>query len=261
MRSIGKLVSLALIVAVAPLLSACNQADQLCNWLWPTRQPVPVAEIPFEDGETQIRREPQLRELWYARYAVIEAQKKAPVERLIIEGHFTGDANPDNTRRAEKRAAATKDWLQRYGGLNLTMDARVGAFGENKRVAKILIDKKAAPTDSPQVLKDIEFSRNSSQVANKDPLLEAWYEIRDDVQKKGFARLVIQGNAARSEKNASTMAETRATAVKHWFEARKPPIPNLQLSERPGQENKSVVRLIIERERIPRAAASIPLCR
>jgi hypothetical protein len=155
MRNIGKLVSLALIVAVAPLLSACNQADQLCNWLWPPP-----------------------------------------------------------------------------------------------------IDKKATPTDSPQVLKDIEFSRNSSQVTNKDPLLEAWYEIRDDVQKKGVARLVIEGNAARSEKNALTMAETRATAVKLWFEARKPSIPNLQLSTRAGQENKSVVRLIIERERIPLTAAS-----
>src|SRR6516165_1639607 len=62
MRSIGKLVSLALVVAVAPLLSTCNKAEQeqpkshvspneawsrLQRTLWPTQygQPIPLPVV------------------------------------------------------------------------------------------------------------------------------------------------------------------------------------------------------------------------
>ena len=49
-----------------------------------------VAEIPFNQGETQILREEQTRKLWEAKNAVMEAQKNAPVERVIIEGYLPG---------------------------------------------------------------------------------------------------------------------------------------------------------------------------
>jgi hypothetical protein len=62
--------------------------------------------------ETEILRGDQTSKLKEARNAVLEAQKKAPVERLIIEGYFTGQANKANVKRAEARAAATKEWLQ-----------------------------------------------------------------------------------------------------------------------------------------------------
>ena len=215
-----------------------------------------VAEIPFDRGETRILREEQTRKLWEARSAIIEAQKNAPVERVIIEGYFTGQANPDNTRRAAERAGATKKWLQGSGGLSrIAMDDRVGAAGENKRVAKISIEERAEneagrTAESPRVLPDILFSQNSSEVRDYNPLWEAREEIRNDVQQKGPARLVIEGHAAQNETNPATKAENRATTVRHWFET-KQPIPNLRLSERGvgSQENKSMVRLIIERER------------
>jgi hypothetical protein len=211
-----------------------------------------VAEIPFDTGETQIQRPDQTLRLYDARNAVIDAQQKNPV-RVIIEGHFDGHADPDNTRRAVARAAATKRWLQTIGGLyGIAMDDRVGASGENKRMAKIWIEETAkgpAATgphaEEPRVVKDIEFRRNSFRVASNEPLWEAWIEIRDDVQQKGAARLVIEGGAAPNESNG--MAENRATEVKRWLEGR-PPIPNLQLAIRTGQENKPAVRLIIERE-------------
>jgi outer membrane protein OmpA-like peptidoglycan-associated protein len=212
-----------------------------------------VVEIPFEKGETQIEREEQTSKLYDARNAVLDARKNADV-RVIIEGYFDGQADTDNTRRGVARAAATKRWLQTVGGLyGIAMDDRLGASGENKRVAKILIEETAKGPDATgherpdesRVVKDIEFARNSSQVANIESLLDAWYEIRADVQQKGSARLVIEGDAAPTENNA--MAENRATVVKRWFDARQP-IPNLQLSTKTGQENKSVVRLIIERE-------------
>jgi hypothetical protein len=215
-----------------------------------------VAEIPFNQGETQILREEQTRKLWEARNAVIEAQKNAPVERVIIEGYFTGQANADNTRRAVERAGATKRWLQTFGGLyRIAMDDRVGASGENKRVAKILIEGRAENEagrtgESPRVLPDIVFSQNSSELRDYNLLWEAREEIRNNVQQKGPARLVIEGHAAQNETNPANRAENRATTVRHWFETRQP-IPNLQLSERGvgSQENKSMVRLIIERER------------
>jgi hypothetical protein len=210
-----------------------------------------VAEIPFDTGETQIQRPDQTLRLYDARNTVIDAQQKNPV-RVIIEGHFDGQADPDNTRRAVARAAATKRWLQTVGGLyGIAMDDRLGAFGENKRVAKIWIEETAkgqaatGPQVEPRVVKDIEFRRNSFRVASNEPLWEAWIEIRDDVQQKGAARLVIEGGADRNENNG--MAENRATEVKRWLEGR-PPIPNLQLATRTGQENKPAVRLIIERE-------------
>jgi hypothetical protein len=208
-----------------------------------------VAEVPFEKGETQIEREEQTSKLYDASKAVQAARKNADV-RVIIEGYFDGQADTDNTRRGVARAAATKRWLQTVGGLrDVVMDDRLGPSGENKRVAKVLIEGRSVATgprsDESHVVKDIEFRRNSSQVPNNESLLDAWYEIRSDVQQKGVARLVIEGDAAPNEKNA--MAEDRATVVKHWFDARQP-IPNLQLSTRTGQENKSVVRLIIERE-------------
>src|SRR5262249_37708342 len=181
------------------------------------------------------------------------------VERVIIEGYFTGQANPDNTRRAAERAGATKRWLQTSGGLSrIAMDDRVGAAGENKRVAKILIEERAeneaARTgESPRILPDIPFSHNSSEPRDYNALWEARDEIRYDVQQKGPARLVIQGHAAQNETTPATTAENRATTVRHWFESRqsRQPIPNLQLSPRGGgsQANKSMVRLIIERER------------
>jgi hypothetical protein len=215
-----------------------------------------VAEIPFNEGETHILREEQTRKLWDARNAIIEAQKNTPVERVIIEGYFTGQANPDNTRRAAERAGAAKKWLQTSGGLHrIAMDDRVGPSGENKRVAKILIEERAEneagqTMESPRVLPDIVFSQNSSEVRDYNSLWEAREEIRNDVQQKGPARLVIEGHAAQNETNPANRAETRATTVRHWFEARQP-IHNLQLSQRGvgSQENKSMVRLIIERER------------
>jgi outer membrane protein OmpA-like peptidoglycan-associated protein len=81
-------------------------------------------------------------------------------------------------------------------------------------------------------------------------LWEAREEILNDVQQKGPARLVIEGHAAQNETNPANRAETRATIVRNWFEGRRP-IPNLQLLERGvgSRENKSMVRLIIERER------------
>jgi hypothetical protein len=218
-----------------------------------------VAEIPFNEGETQILREEQIRKLVDAKNAVMEAQKNAPVERVIIEGYFTGQANLDNTRRAAERAGATKRWLQTSGGLSrIAMDDRVGAAGENKRVAKILIEERAENEagrtgESPRILPDIVFSQNSSEVRDYNALWEAREEIRYDVQQKGPARLVIQGHAAQNETTPATTAENRATTVRHWFETRqsRQPIPNLQLSHRGvgSQENKSMVRLIIERER------------
>src|SRR6516165_2177955 len=81
--------------------------------------PKGVFEIPFHEGETEILRGDQTSMLKEARNAVLEAQKKAPVERLIIEGYFTGQANKANVKRAEARAAATKEWLQSdEGGLS-----------------------------------------------------------------------------------------------------------------------------------------------
>jgi hypothetical protein len=175
---------------------------------------------------------------------------------VIIEGYFTGQANPDNTRRAAERAGATKKWLQTSGGLyRITMDDRVGASGENKRVSKILIEERAEneagrTMESPRVLPDIVFSQNSSEPRDYNSLWEAREEIRNDVQQKGPARLVIEGHAAQNETNPANRAETRAKTVRLWFETRQP-VPNLQLSERGvgSQENKSMVRLIIERER------------
>jgi hypothetical protein len=212
-----------------------------------------VAEIPFEKGETQILRDEQISKLNDARNAVIEAQKNAVV-RVIIEGHFDGQPDTDNTRRAAARAAATKSWLQTVGGLHgIGIDDRLGASGENKRVAKIFIEERAEKdagrtTESPRVLSDIEFPPNSYELRDSNPLWEAREAIRNDVQQKGSARLVIEGHASRNERNATAEAENRATWVKRWFEAR--PIPNLQLSERAAgsQENKSMVRLIIDRE-------------
>jgi hypothetical protein len=219
-----------------------------------------VAEIPFEDRQTQILDEEQTRKLREASNDVMkaqkvtEAQKNGPAVRLIIEGFFTGQATPDNIRRGMERAAATKKWLQTFGGLHrITMDDRLGASGENKRVAKIWIEEPAkgpvvndtGRPDEPRFVKDIEFRRNTSEVANHEHLVDAWHNIRGDVQQKGFARLVIEGDAARSEGNAR--AENRASVIRRWFEGR-PSIPNLQLSTRTGQEDKPVVRLIIERE-------------
>jgi hypothetical protein len=218
-------------------------------------QPKMVAEIPFNEGETQILHSDQISKLYDARNAVVEAQKHKAV-RVIIEGHFNGPANTDNTRRAAARALATKRWLQTVGGLyGIAMDDRLGASGENKRVAKILIEEKAEneagrTAESPRVLTDIVFSQNSSEFRDYNPLWEVREEIRNDVQQKGPARLVIEGHAAQNETNAAARAENRAGAVRRWFEA-KQPIANLQLSERAvgSHENKSVVRLIIERER------------
>jgi len=210
--------------------------------------PKMVAEIPFNEGETQILRSDQISKLYDARNAVVEAQKHKAV-RVIIEGHFTGPATTDNTRRAAARAVATRTWLQNVGGLyGIPMDDRLGASGENKRVAKILIEEKAEA--GRRVLTDIVFSQNSAELRDHNPLWEVREEIRNDVQQKGPAQLVIEGHAAQNETNAAARAENRAVAVKKWFEARQP-IPNLQLSERAvgSQENKSVVRLIIERER------------
>jgi hypothetical protein len=213
-------------------------------------QPKMVAEIPFNEGETQILHSDQISKLYEARNAVVEAQKHKAV-RVIIEGHFSGPANTDNTRRAVARALATKRWLQTVGGLyGIAMDDRLGASGENKRVAKILIEEKAENEAGRRVLTDIVFSQNSAELRDYNPLWEVREEIRNDVQQKGPARLVIEGHAAQSESNAAARAENRAVAVKRWFEGRQP-IPNLQLLERAvgSQENKSVVRLIIERER------------
>jgi hypothetical protein len=204
-----------------------------------------VAEIPFEKGETQILRGEQISKLYDARNAVIDAQKNAVV-RVIIEGHFDGQPDKDNTRRGVARAAVTKSWLQTVGGLyGIAMDDRLGASGENKRVAKIFVEEKAGRT-GPQI--DIVFPQNSSELKDQTPLWEAREEIRSDLQK-GPARLVIEGHAAQNEANAQNRAESRATWVKRWFEARQPS-PHLQLSERTvgSQGNKSIVRLIIERE-------------
>ena len=212
--------------------------------------PKTVAEIPFNEGETQILRSDQISKLYEARNAVVDAQQHKPV-RVIIEGHFSGPATTDNARRAAARALATKTWLQNAGGLyGIPMDNRLGASGENKRVAKILIEEKAENEAGRRVLTDIVFSQNTAELRDYNPLWEAREQIRNDAQQKGPAQLVIEGHAAQNESNAAARAENRAVAVKKWFEAR-PPIPNLQLSERAvgSQENKSVVRLIIERER------------
>jgi len=217
--------------------------------------PKSVFEIPFDEGETQILRSEQTSKLNEARKAVIVAQKHAAV-RVIIEGYSTGQANAANTKRAEARAAATKKWLQsdEEGLSGIAMDTRPGASGESKRVAKILIVERAekgpAPTaESPRVLPDIVFLPNSSELRDPNPLWEAREEIRNDVQQKGFARLVIEGHASRNERNATAEAENRAAWVKRWFDER-PQIPNLDLAVRAvgSQENKSIVRLIIERE-------------
>jgi hypothetical protein len=150
-----------------------------------------VAEIPFEKGETQILRDEQISKLNDARNAVIEAQKNAVV-RVIIEGHFDGQPDTDNTRRAAARAAATKSWLQTVGGLHgIGIDDRLGASGENKRVAKIFIEERAEKdagrtTESPRVLSDIEFPPNSYELRDSNPLWEAREAIRNDVQQKGL---------------------------------------------------------------------------
>jgi hypothetical protein len=218
-----------------------------------------VTEIPFDTGETQIQRPEQTMRLYDARNAVIDAQQKNPV-RVIIEGHFDGQADSDNTRRAVARAAATKKWLQNIGGLyGIPMDDRVGAYGENKRVAKIWIEQRAEndpgrTVEGPRIVEparlvtDIVFPPNISELRDFNHLWETREGIRSDVLQKGPARLVIEGHAARNETNAATRAGERAATVKRWFEAW--PIDNLQLSEKAigTQENKSMVRLIIERE-------------
>src|SRR5262249_33593622 len=84
-----------------------------------------VAEIPFDRGETRILREEKRQRLGGARSAIKGAKKNARVGGVIIEGFFTGQANPDNPRRAAERAGATKKWLQGSGGLSrIAMDDR-----------------------------------------------------------------------------------------------------------------------------------------
>jgi hypothetical protein len=223
-----------------------------------------VAEIPFDRGETRILREEQTRKLWEARSAIIEAQKNAPVERVIIEGYFTGQANPDNTRRAAERAGATKKWLQGSGGLSrIAMDDRVGAAGENKRVAKISIEERAEneagrTAESPRVLPDILFSQNSSEVRDYNALWEAREEIRYDVQQKGPARLVIEGHAAQNETKPSNQGQKpcndRETLVRD--QATDPQSPGV--GKRGRQSRKQIHGPTHHRER---ASANIPLTR
>src|SRR5262245_57098274 len=119
------------ILGQGPVNSSATNSDQLKK-----------VEIPFNEGETQILRNEQISKLYEARNAVIDAQQHKPV-RIIIEGDFTGPANTDNTRRAAARALATKRWLQTVGGLyGIPMDDRLGAPGENKPVAKVLVEEK-----------------------------------------------------------------------------------------------------------------------
>jgi len=98
-----------------------------------------VFEIPFDQGKTEILSGEQTSKLNEARDAVIEAQKKARVERLIIEGYFTGPASSNNANLANARAAATKRWLQRDERLSgIAMNTPPPASGE-RPLAKISI--------------------------------------------------------------------------------------------------------------------------
>src|SRR5215831_955936 len=114
MRNIGKLVSLALIVAVAPLLSTCNKAEQeqaksyvspneawsrLHRTLWPTQYgqpiPLPVAKRPTATDAFDYSDDPKdLKDLYNAADARdardVKAERSAQRHRPRAERHRAG---------------------------------------------------------------------------------------------------------------------------------------------------------------------------
>src|SRR5262245_21808142 len=135
MRNVAKLLSLALVVAVAPLLSACNNSEptqaksqaspneawsRLHRTLWPTQYgqpiPLPVAKRPTATDAFDFSDDPKdLKDLYNAADARdardVKAERSAQCHRPRTERHRAG-TRPAGTRQGRDAARRGSGYAQ-----------------------------------------------------------------------------------------------------------------------------------------------------